>query len=331
MRSARLLAILLLLQARGHLTARELSRALGVDKRTIARDLSALDALGLPVRSVRGPGGGYELSAGILLDMRQFISEDSAPVSRPTAAAPAGRRGLEDDVQTAQIELLRVGLMKLEDALPPEYRRDLEHARSQLLHQSPHAEVSGQPRHLATIRAALWRGCQLRVRYPDADDNSASRWHVLDPCALLTRHGVWYVIGYHPEREDMRALAVARIEAAELIDEPVTGSNAIDLEFSWGGASERATPAARSVLVHLLLEEHGMGAVRAEGFLRGEPRPSGDTGWLVTLEFPQATQAVHYVLRLGAWARVLAPAEVRTRVVEHVRALSQVYGIATGG
>lgn len=331
MLSARHLAILLLIQARGHMSARDLSRAFGVSTRTIARDLDALNGRGVPVSSGRGPGGGYVLAPDVPLDPRRFIMQENQPETLTATAAPVGPAGRAGDVDAARIELLRVRLLELEATLPEEYRRDLERARAHLVIDAmPGDEDSAQPRYLATMRAALWRSRRLRIRCV-ASDGGASEWHLLDPYVLLPRAGVWYLIAYCHNCEDMRTFVVDRVEVAELVDETASGPETIDLQLDWEHAPELPPSSARPVQVWLLLDEDGVRTVRAEGLLRGAPSPAGDTLWMVALEFPQATQAVHYVLHLGAWARVLAPAEVRARVAEHVRALSRVYGVSASG
>jgi biotin operon repressor len=64
MRADRLLSILLLLQTRGRMTARELAEHLEVSERTIYRDIEALGMAGIPISTERGPGGGCYLIDG---------------------------------------------------------------------------------------------------------------------------------------------------------------------------------------------------------------------------------------------------------------------------
>jgi predicted DNA-binding transcriptional regulator YafY len=46
-----------------HATAEELAAALRVDVRTVERDIARLRAVGVPIASRRGPGGGFRLDA----------------------------------------------------------------------------------------------------------------------------------------------------------------------------------------------------------------------------------------------------------------------------
>ena len=59
MRADRLLAMLMLLQTRGRMTAQKLAAELEVSERTIYRDITALGTAGVPIRAERGPGGGF--------------------------------------------------------------------------------------------------------------------------------------------------------------------------------------------------------------------------------------------------------------------------------
>ena len=64
MKSDRLLSALLLLQAHGRLSTRELAERLETSQRTAHRDMEALSAAGVPVLALRGARGGWELAQG---------------------------------------------------------------------------------------------------------------------------------------------------------------------------------------------------------------------------------------------------------------------------
>jgi predicted DNA-binding transcriptional regulator YafY len=101
MRADRLLAILLLLQSRGRMTAQQLAQRLEVSERTIYRDLESLDTAGIPLEVVRGRRGGCALIAGYRTELTGLSAPRCAPCSWPgppatcmisASARPAMRR-----------------------------------------------------------------------------------------------------------------------------------------------------------------------------------------------------------------------------------------------
>ena len=77
MRADRLVAILLLLQQRGQVTAAEVATELEVSERTARRDLDALGMAGLPVYSTQGRNGGWRLAGGGRTDLSGLTAAEA--------------------------------------------------------------------------------------------------------------------------------------------------------------------------------------------------------------------------------------------------------------
>src|SRR5436305_3606012 len=120
MRADRLVATLLLLQARGKVTAAEVADELEVSERTARRDLEALGLAGLPIYSVQGRGGGWRLAGGGRTDLSGLSSAEARALF--LVAGPSS---------TATPEV-RAALRKLVRALPEGFRAEAEAASAAL-------------------------------------------------------------------------------------------------------------------------------------------------------------------------------------------------------
>ncbi len=81
MRAERLVTELLILERRGRMTAAALADELEVSERTVLRDMESLQAAGVPIFSIRGVGGGFQL-----------VEEYASGLADPETWRPAGRR-----------------------------------------------------------------------------------------------------------------------------------------------------------------------------------------------------------------------------------------------
>jgi predicted DNA-binding transcriptional regulator YafY len=199
--SARLLALLSLLQIRREWTGQELADRLEVGPRTIRRDVEKLRSLGYPVEAAPGVAGGYRLGAGgelppLLLDDAEAIA---VAVGLRTAAS-GSIAGIEETSVRA--------LAKLEQVLPTRLRR-----RVSALSDATSAFGSEGPRIdsdvLATLAGACRDGIRLHFAYVAKDDTPTKR--NVEPCAVVYSGYRWYLVAFDINRDDWRTFRIDRI------------------------------------------------------------------------------------------------------------------------
>ena len=176
MRAGRLLNLVLILQQRDRATAAELAERLEVTERTVMRDIEALSGAGVPVYSIRGPGGGFQLLEGY----------DPAPISpaewRPRDRRPGRpRRGtVRISIEGRRLAALlgRLQPLRVKRDVPPDrdgwlqasFRLEsLEGVAIDVLALSPHVEVLEPPELRELVADRAQRTARLyRVRPPPA-------------------------------------------------------------------------------------------------------------------------------------------------------------------
>ena len=125
MLASRLLSILMLLQTRGRVSARELAEEFEVAVRTIHRDIDELSAAGVPVYAERGRNGGFRLADGYRTKLTGLNQSEAETLFLAGLPGPAADLGFADALATARLKLLA--------ALPPTLQPSAERIASRFL------------------------------------------------------------------------------------------------------------------------------------------------------------------------------------------------------
>nr|WP_246432345.1 WYL domain-containing protein [Xanthomonas theicola] len=195
--ASRTLRLIGLLQTRRVWAGAELAQRLGVDRRSLRRDIERLRALGYAVQASSGVGGGYRLAAGAQMLPLLFEDEEAVTVAVALHAAAASMGGLEDTA-------LRV-LAKLDPLLPARVRQ-----RAGALQA---VTVSlGQDLRLADTRLLIGIASACRDRrllgfgYRDYAGRDSRR--LVEPLRLVNYGRRWYLLGWDRDRADWRTFRV---------------------------------------------------------------------------------------------------------------------------
>ncbi|MFB7672164.1 helix-turn-helix transcriptional regulator [Kitasatospora purpeofusca] len=204
--TARVLALLELLQSGGVRTVAELADRLGVDERTVRRYVDHLLDLDVPVESVRGRYGGYRLGAGYRLPPLMLSDDEALAV---LLGLVAGRHtGLTAAADAAG----ETAAAKIRRVLPERLRHRLDAVLDALtLTAAPGSRATAVPdsQVLLTVADAVRGHRPLAVRYTAADGRRSER--TLHPYGLVAHEGRWYLTGADPAVGEDRTLRLDRI------------------------------------------------------------------------------------------------------------------------
>jgi len=247
--TARVLALLELLQAGGGFTVAELARRLGVDERTLRRYAAHLADLGVPVEARRGRYGGYRLGPGYKLPPLMLTDDEAVAV---VLGLLAGRRS---GLVTAEAAAVESALAKVRRVLPATLARRIDAVLSTVDFTSPArpAAPPGADVLLALADAAVQ---QRRVTIGYTSWRGGASERALDPYGLVCHAGRWYVTGYDSARAAVRTFRLDRISAVR----PAEGSFEVPAGFDPAAhvlAGLAAVPYAHefSVVLHTTADE----------------------------------------------------------------------------
>jgi len=227
--TSRVLRLLGLLQSRRVWTSEELGERLGVNTRSVRRDVERLRDLGYPVHASKGHGGGYQLGAGAALPPLLLDPDEAVAMAVCLRLAAGG------SVAGVGESALRA-LSKLDQVMPARLRSQVSavHDTTVTL-TTDHSDSPVEPDVLMTLARACRDREHVAAGYIDRAGTSTERR--LEPYQLVTTGRRWYLLAYDRDRLDWRSLRLDR-----LVDVRALGST-----FTPREAPDAATYVRRSI------------------------------------------------------------------------------------
>jgi predicted DNA-binding transcriptional regulator YafY len=224
MRADRLIAVLLLLQRRGTVTAPEVAEELEVSVRTARRDLEALAGAGVPVYSQAGRGGGWRLIGGATTDLTGLSLDEARALFLAAGAGPTSGPALTS------------ALRKLTSALPDTFQPEAEHVAGAIrVDPSGWGRIGDQTPlpHLDALTDAVVAGRRANLDYESRRSGRSVR--LVHPLGLVTKRATWYLVAATGSEgtDGIRTYRVDRVHGVEVLDEPVVRPPDFDLTTAW--------------------------------------------------------------------------------------------------
>jgi predicted DNA-binding transcriptional regulator YafY len=308
----RLLSALMLLQAKGRVTSRELSERLEVSQRTVHRDMEALSAAKVPISALRGSQGGWQLERGW---RTQVPGLDEAELRALLMTQP---RALSDPGMRAASER---AFGKLMAALPSRMREQAV-AMSERLHVDPtgwHASTEDLSM-LPIVQDAVARNCRLTFDYTRADGQSAPR--TVDPLGIVAKGISWYLVARAPN--GMRTYRVSRMRAVTPLASTFERPANFKLASYWEASTKQLLEQRRHFDAIVSADPQAAQSLRGwcATLALTEQRKPVREGWVtLKVRFEDEEQARFIILGFGPRAHVVEPVTLCERILADAAAL----------
>lgn len=314
MRADRLVAALLVLQARERVSAAELARELEVSEKTARRDLEALAVAGIPVYAQPGRNGGWSLVGGARTD----LSGLTAPEARALFLLAGPAATASPDLKTA--------LRKLVQALPATFRADAAAAASAVV-IDPAAwggRRTPEPPHLDALRRAVVERVQIRIRYRGRDRRVRRR--TVHPLGLVQKATDWYLLATPVAAQGTRTYRLDRVESVALTGRPADRPERFDLVGAWQSVAAEVEGRRRRVQAVVRVTPPILAWLRIQfGEDLSEVRQLRDGRVEARIAGSSAEWLADHLAGWGADVEVLRPAELRTALARIGQELVELY------
>lgn len=313
MRADRLVATLLLMQARGRVTAGEVAAELEVSVATARRDLEALSAAGVPVYPQPGRGGGWSLVGGARTDLTGLTATEARALfllAGPAASvAPA----------------VRSALRKLVRALPDTFRADAEAAADAVVVDPARwgEPVRARPALVDVLEDAVVRRRRVSLEYENRGQRRTQR--LVDPWGLVAKDDVWYLVA--GTAKGQRTFRIDRI--AEATPTELTAERPADFELSreWERVVDEVEQRRSLLSATVLIAARLLPVLRTQFGRHCEPLDTLDDGRVrVRVAAPMAVSIAETIAGWGAAVEVLEPDSVRAELARLGAELVARYG-----
>jgi predicted DNA-binding transcriptional regulator YafY len=200
--TARVLALLEVLQAGGTRTVRDLAARLDVDERTVRRYVDHLRDLDVPVRTVRGRHGGYRLAPGFRLPPLMLTDEEALAVLL----------GLVTGRVATSAEANASAAAKLRRVLPERLGRRLDALlRATDFTAAERPPATPETSVLLLLAEAARERRPVAISYTDRTGRTSER--TLFPYGIVAHSGRWYATGADSASGEVRTFRLDRIAA----------------------------------------------------------------------------------------------------------------------
>ena len=308
MKVDRLVSIIMILLDKKRIGAQELAEMFEVSHRTIYRDIDTINMAGIPVQSISGVGGGFEIMQKYKIDNKVFSTADLSAILMGLSSLSNLIRG--DELVNA--------FAKVRSFIPAERAKDIELKANQIyIDLSPWIGSKNIQSYLEIIKTALMESKLLSFDYADRYGNTTSR--TAEPYQLVLKNSHWYWQGYCYKRNDYRLFKLSRISNLQLQENSFTPRDyqKPQLDFTDILATMQTIIKIR---IHKSVMDRVLDFCTYEHF-----SPDGDEYYIVSFPFIENEYYYNILFSFGDKCECLDPLHIRTEMKRRIHDIASIY------
>lgn len=308
MKIDRLVSIIMVLLDKKRIGAKELADMFEVSLRTIYRDIDAINMAGIPIRSITGVGGGFEIMPEYKIDKKFFSVDDLSVLLMGLSSLSNMVRGDE----------LVHAFAKVRSFIPADRVKDIEIKVNQIyIDLSPWIGNSNIQPYLEMIKTALQDSKLLTFDYIAHHGNITAR--TVEPYQLVLKGSHWYLQGYCHKRNDFRLFRLSRMLNLQMREEIFIPREyqkpQLDFDDIWSTMQTTI-----KIRIHKSIIDRVLDFCSYENF-----SSDGEEHYIVNFPFIENEYYYDILISFGDKCECLEPLHIRREMMRRVHEIAAIY------
>ena len=308
MKVDRLVSIIMLLLEKERIGAQELADMFEVSPRTIYRDIDTINMAGIPVRSISGVCGGFEIMQEYKIDRKVFSTADLSAILMGFSSLSNMIRG--DELVNA--------LAKVKSFIPADRAKDIELKANQIyIDLSPWIGNRNIPPYFEIIKIALKESKLLSFEYADRFGNKTAR--TAEPYQLVLKSSNWYLQGYCHMRNDFRLFKLSRMSNLQIQKKSFAPRDYQKPQLDFADILETLQKDIK-IRIHKSVMDRVLDYCTVENF-----SPDGDEHYIVNFPFIENEYYYNILFSFGDKCECLEPSHIRSEMKRRIQDIAAIY------
>ncbi len=319
MRVHRMISILLLIESKGRMKAKDLAYELETSVRTIYRDINILCEAGIPLTTDTGPNGGIYFAEGYTVGIKNLNGEDIINLY-------LNGMGIKADRQSDLAVKVNTAFLKLQKNLSSELNQDILTLRNRFyVDDIPWWGEEHKLKNMDLLLQAVWQSQKLNITYQKHNGDTTQR--TIRPYGIVVNEQKWYMIAYCEQSNAMRTFKCQRITKSQCLSENFIIPESFSIEEFWKQSKQQFIgdcSQSEKYPVTIRLDKRWSKILKDYEIYQIKEEKDYVEASINMYQYEIATEDI---LKIIGYVEVIEPIELRIYVEEILSRMAKKYGI----